>query len=98
MKTIRIFLAAVVMILAAQAQCFSQTHNRTEATDGTPLRLAVAAAVAGVLIALRIRRARRPAGDLPPARKDPAKRTCAVCGAPLSGSRRVCPYCGTKIE
>ena len=62
------------------------------------LGLAVAAAAAGVLITLRIRRARRPAGDLPPARKDPAKRTCAVCGAPLSGSRRVCPYCGTKIE
>lgn len=62
------------------------------------LGLAVAAAVAGVLIALRIKRTKRPTGDLPPAQKGSAKRTCAVCGAPLSGSRRVCPYCGTKIE
>ena len=49
MKTIRIFLAVVVMILAAQAQCFSQTQDRTEATDGFPLRLAVAGVTHGHL-------------------------------------------------
>ncbi len=57
-----------------------------------------AVAVAGFLICLRIRRTRRPANALPPAGKSAAKRSCAACGAPLSGSRRVCPYCGAKIE